>query len=53
MALEVLGYDNTMFGFCSYGPYWLQVRKLATLELLSNHRLLTMSHVRELEVKAA
>ena len=53
MAFELLGYGNTMFGFCSYGPYWRQVRKLAALELLSNHRLQTLSHVRESEIKAA
>ncbi|PON99136.1 Cytochrome P450, E-class, group I [Trema orientale] len=42
-----------MFGFSPYGPYWRQVRKIATLEVLSNHHLELLSHVRESEVKSA
>ncbi|PON82422.1 Cytochrome P450, E-class, group I [Trema orientale] len=53
MALEVMGYNYAMFGFSNYGPYWRRLRKIATLELLSNHRVQTFSHVRELEVKSA
>ena len=53
MAAELMGYNYAMFGFSSYGPYWRQVRKLATLELLSSHRLQMLSHVREAEVKFA
>ena len=40
-----------MFGFSPYGSYWRETRKIATLELLSNHRLEKLKHVREYEVK--
>ncbi|PON70146.1 Cytochrome P450, E-class, group I [Parasponia andersonii] len=51
VATEVLTYNYAMFGFGPYGPYWRQARKIATLELLSNHRLETLSHVRQSEIK--
>ncbi|KAL5844997.1 hypothetical protein ACOSQ3_011054 [Xanthoceras sorbifolium] len=53
VAAEVLGYNFEMFGFSPYGHYWRQVRKIATLELLSNHRLEKLKHVRESEMKTS
>jgi len=53
MAFEVLGYNYSMIGFSPYGSYWRHVRKIATLELLSSHRLDTLHHVMDAEVKAA
>ncbi|XP_038716911.1 cytochrome P450 CYP82D47-like [Tripterygium wilfordii] len=53
VALEIMGYNNAMFGFSPYGPYWRYTRKLATIELLSNKRLETFKHIRESEVKNA
>ncbi|KAJ0025698.1 hypothetical protein Pint_08878 [Pistacia integerrima] len=53
IALELLGYNFSMIGFSPYGSYWRQVRKIATLELLSNHRLEKLKHVRQSEVKAS
>jgi hypothetical protein len=50
LALEILGYNYAMFGFSPYGPYWRQVRKMAMLEFLSNHRLEMLKHIREAEV---
>jgi len=50
LALELLGYNYAMFGFSPYGPYWRQVRKMAMLEVLSNHRLEMLEHIREAEV---
>uniref|UniRef100_A0A2N9FQK8 Cytochrome P450 n=1 Tax=Fagus sylvatica TaxID=28930 RepID=A0A2N9FQK8_FAGSY len=50
VALEVLGYNYAMFGFSPYGPYWRQVRKMTTLEVLSNYRLEMLKHIREAEV---
>ncbi|XVF69539.1 hypothetical protein PTKIN_Ptkin11bG0090100 [Pterospermum kingtungense] len=52
-GMEILGYNNAMFGFAPYGPYWRQVRKFATVELLSNHRLDKLRHVRESEIKTS
>ncbi|KAK8290713.1 hypothetical protein V6Z11_D06G015500 [Gossypium hirsutum] len=50
---EILGNNRAMLGFAPYGPYWRQIRKVATIELLSNHRLELLKHVRESEVKTS
>ncbi|XP_077233565.1 xanthotoxin 5-hydroxylase CYP82C4-like [Tasmannia lanceolata] len=47
---KYLAYDGAMFGFTSYGAYWREIRKLATVELLSNHRLGMLEHVRATEI---
>nr|WOX58879.1 cytochrome P450 CYP82D2 [Phyla nodiflora] len=44
-----LGYDNAMFGFAPYGPYWRDMRKLISLELLSVRRIELQRDVRESE----
>ncbi|KAK9214977.1 hypothetical protein WN944_006980 [Citrus x changshan-huyou] len=51
LAMEILGYNFSMFGSSPYGSYWRETRKIATLELLSNHRLEKLRHVRDYEVK--
>ncbi|XP_015884712.3 cytochrome P450 CYP82D47 [Ziziphus jujuba] len=51
VAHDILGYNYAMIGFSPYGSYWRQVRKIATLEVLSHHRIEKLSHVRESEVK--
>lgn len=53
VAAEVMGYNYGMIGFSPYGDYWRHVRKIATLEILSNHRLEMLKHVRKFEVKCA
>ncbi|KAK8347400.1 hypothetical protein V6Z11_A06G014800, partial [Gossypium hirsutum] len=50
---ELMGYHKAMIGFAPYGPHWRQMRKFTTIELLSNHRLNLLKHVRESEVKAS
>ncbi|KAL4295629.1 hypothetical protein GQ457_12G018840 [Hibiscus cannabinus] len=52
-SMQLLGYNNAMIAFAPYGPYWRQVRKFATIELLSNHRLDLLKHVRESEIKTS
>ncbi|KAF8402138.1 hypothetical protein HHK36_013090 [Tetracentron sinense] len=47
---KYLGYDHAQFGFAPYGPYWRQMRKISTLELLSNRRLEKLKLVRTTEV---
>ncbi|EEF43343.1 cytochrome P450 CYP82H23-like [Ricinus communis] len=51
LAVKIMGYDQVMFGFAPYGKYWRDVRKLATVELLSNRRLELLKHVRDRETK--
>ncbi|GAY51872.1 hypothetical protein CUMW_137620 [Citrus unshiu] len=46
-----MGYDHAIIGFAPYGSYWREVRKLSTAQLLSNHRLELLKHVRDTEVK--
>ncbi|KAK3039368.1 hypothetical protein RJ639_027617, partial [Escallonia herrerae] len=53
VAVEVMGYNYAMFGLGPYGSYWRQMRKISTLELLSNHRVGMLEQVRESEVQAS
>ncbi|GAV91396.1 hypothetical protein CFOL_v3_34791, partial [Cephalotus follicularis] len=53
LALELLGYNFSMFAFGPYGHYWRRMLKIVTLQLLSNHRLEMLKHVRESEVKVS
>ncbi|KAL0553583.1 hypothetical protein IC582_007483 [Cucumis melo] len=36
-ASKLLGYNNSMFGFSEYGPYWRHMRKIAVHGLLASH----------------
>ncbi|KAA8543534.1 hypothetical protein F0562_021720 [Nyssa sinensis] len=38
-ALKYMGYNGAFFGLGAYGPYWREMRKVASLELLCNSRL--------------
>ncbi|KAK7283330.1 hypothetical protein RIF29_12772 [Crotalaria pallida] len=53
LAFEILGYNFSMIGLSLYGSYWRVMRKIATIELLSTHRIELLKHVRESEVKNA
>ncbi|KAL9373332.1 hypothetical protein Peur_032952 [Populus x canadensis] len=50
-ASKYMGYDDAFFGFHLYGEYWLEMRKIATQELLSNRRLELLKHVRVSEIE--
>ncbi|XP_042499126.1 cytochrome P450 CYP82D47-like [Macadamia integrifolia] len=47
---KYLTYDHAMFGFAPYGTYWREIRKLVMLQLLSNHRLESLKHIRYAEI---
>ncbi|XP_034674166.1 cytochrome P450 CYP82D47-like isoform X1 [Vitis riparia] len=49
LASKHLGYNYAMFGFSPYGSYWREVRKIISLELLSNRRLELLKDVRASE----
>lgn len=51
--VDHLTYKSAMFGFTPYGQYWRQIRKITTVELLSNHRIEKFKDVRINEVKSA
>ncbi|KAL3531080.1 hypothetical protein ACH5RR_010402 [Cinchona calisaya] len=46
---KYLGNNHAMFSLAPYGPYWRDVRKMVTLELLTSHRLEKLKHVRASE----
>ncbi|PWA57967.1 cytochrome P450 [Artemisia annua] len=52
LASEILGYNHKMFGMGPHSPFWVEMRKIISLELLSNRRLEQLKHVRisELEI---
>ncbi|KAF8405102.1 hypothetical protein HHK36_010000 [Tetracentron sinense] len=50
VGFKHMGYNYAMFGAAPYGPYWRELRKIATLELLSNRRLEMLKHVRVSEL---
>jgi hypothetical protein len=52
-ASEIMGYNYALFVLSPYGPYWRQVRKIATVEVLSNHRLEIVRDIRESEVNTS
>ncbi|CAN0908301.1 Cytochrome P450 71D11 (Fragment) [Linum grandiflorum] len=46
----IMCYDSTDVAFAPYGPYWRQLKKICTVELLSWKRVQSFRHVREEEV---
>ncbi|PON99143.1 Cytochrome P450, E-class, group I [Trema orientale] len=50
LVAKHMGYDYAMFVFSPHGPYWREIRKIATLELLSSCRLELLKHIRLTEV---
>ena len=53
VAIQRLSYNQAMFSFAPHGHYWREVRKIATLELLTNSRIELLSHVRVSEVETS
>ncbi|KAJ6320788.1 hypothetical protein OIU78_016059 [Salix suchowensis] len=53
LAMDIMGYNYNMLGFSPYGTYWRLIRKIITLEVLSNHRFEMFKSVREDEVRDA
>ncbi|MCL7028241.1 hypothetical protein MKW94_001405 [Papaver nudicaule] len=41
---------STFFGFSTYGPYWRELRKISTLQLLSHRHLELVNHVAYSEI---
>lgn len=53
MAAEIMGYNYALVGLAPYGDYWRKVRKMLTLEVLSQRRVEMLEHVRVSELKAS
>ncbi|KAL5725003.1 hypothetical protein ACHQM5_008200 [Ranunculus cassubicifolius] len=46
----IMGYDCIMFGFAALGPYWSEMRRLISSELMSSRRLELLKKVQENEI---
>ncbi|KAF8405103.1 hypothetical protein HHK36_010001 [Tetracentron sinense] len=53
VAIKHMGYNYAMFGFAPHGPFWREVRKIVTVELLSNSRLEMLKHVQASEIETS
>nr|WAW38267.1 CYP82BA1 [Plumbago zeylanica] len=53
LAFKHLTFDFTMVVVCPYGSYWREMRRISNQELLSNHRLEMLKHIRISEVRAS
>ncbi|KAL7603834.1 hypothetical protein Lser_V15G18855 [Lactuca serriola] len=53
MAVEHMGYNYAILALAPYGDYWRQVRKIMTLEVLSQRRVEMLGPLRASEVKAS
>ncbi|KAJ8771182.1 hypothetical protein K2173_025850 [Erythroxylum novogranatense] len=49
-AAKYIGYDQTTMAFSPYGSYWRNMRKLCTLELLSNLKVNSFKSFRKEEI---
>ncbi|KAJ6965546.1 hypothetical protein NC652_003433 [Populus alba x Populus x berolinensis] len=47
---EHLSYNYAAFGSNNSGPFWREMRKIVTIQLLSSHRLKSLRHVQVSEV---
>nr|GMC94685.1 cytochrome P450 CYP736A12-like [Ipomoea batatas] len=50
-AAKVMSYDQKSLSFGEYGPYWRTMRKLCTLELLSNLKISSFQSMRREELR--
>ncbi|XP_010686309.2 cytochrome P450 CYP82D47-like [Beta vulgaris subsp. vulgaris] len=50
--VEHMAYNTALLGFSPYGEYWRELRKIITIELLSNHRVEMFKNVRVSEVRS-
>ncbi|PWA69582.1 CYP81B58 [Artemisia annua] len=51
LAGKHFGYDYTALSWADYGDHWRNLRRIASLELLSAHRLQAHASIREEDVK--
>ncbi|CAN1191825.1 Cytochrome P450 81Q32 [Linum perenne] len=51
MGWKIIGYNYTTMGAAPYGPHWRNLRRLSTVELLSNTRLNSFLRLRQEEVR--
>ncbi|EOA18702.1 hypothetical protein CARUB_v10007280mg, partial [Capsella rubella] len=50
MAAKYINYNGTTVGTSPYGDHWRNLRRICTVEILSNHRLSNFLHIRKEEI---
>lgn len=53
VAVELMSYNQAFIGWAPYGSYWRELRKVVTLEILSNRRIELLSNIRVSEVQTS
>jgi len=53
VAFEHMTYNYAMLGFAPYSPFWREMRKIVTLNFLSNHQINLLTHIRVSEVQTS
>ncbi|KAG7943795.1 hypothetical protein I3843_15G062100 [Carya illinoinensis] len=53
VAAKHLSYDYALFGLSPYGSYWREIRRLTSMEILSNRRLELLKDVRASETETS
>ncbi|KAG0469567.1 hypothetical protein HPP92_016267 [Vanilla planifolia] len=51
LAVDTIGYNSTGIGFSPYGPYWRQLRKICSQELLGVKKVRSFCYIREEEAR--
>ncbi|KVH98336.1 hypothetical protein Ccrd_023410 [Cynara cardunculus var. scolymus] len=51
LAAKVLGHNYASFSFAPYGPYWREIRKIVSMELLSSSRLEKLKFIQVFELE--
>ncbi|KAJ9567967.1 hypothetical protein OSB04_003933 [Centaurea solstitialis] len=52
-AIKLMGHNYALFGFALYGDYWRQVKKITTVEVLSQRRVEMLRDIRVSELRAS
>ncbi|PKU66412.1 isoflavone 2'-hydroxylase [Dendrobium catenatum] len=52
LSAKYLGFNHSILGAAPYGPYWRNLRRIATIELLSTSRIVSLARIRAEETRS-